>query len=99
MKPAPKGAVGADDTRRLVIRLRRIEGQVRGISRMVEEQQYCIDVLTQVAAASRALEGVALILLDDHIRHCLTEALGARAQVEDAKIAEVSNAIARLVRS
>lgn len=83
----------------LVARLHRIEGQVRGIARMIDDDAYCIDVLTQVSAASRALQSVALALLDQHLRHCLAEATEAGGQVHDAKLAEASEAIARLVRS
>ena len=77
-------------------RLRRIEGQVRGIQRMVEEDAYCIDVLTQVSAATKALQAVALELLDDHLGHCVRDATGTDL---DEKVAEASAAIARLVRS
>lgn len=80
-------------------RLRRIEGQVRGIQRMVEEDVYCIDILTQVSAATKALESMALVLLDEHLRHCVTEAIQAGGDDADAKIGEASAAIARLVRS
>lgn len=83
----------------LVTRLHRIEGQVRGIARMVDQDAYCIDVLTQVAAASRALQSVALVLLDQHLRHCLADAATSGEQVHDAKLTEASEAIARLVRS
>jgi DNA-binding FrmR family transcriptional regulator len=80
-------------------RLRRIEGQVRGISRMVEEDGYCIDVLTQVAAATKALQAVALGLLTDHLGHCVREATLAGGSEADAKLTEAADAIARLVRS
>jgi CsoR family transcriptional regulator, copper-sensing transcriptional repressor len=80
-------------------RLRRIEGQVRGIAKMVEDDKYCIDVLTQVSAATKALEAVALGLLDEHLRHCVTEAAAEGGPVADQKVAEASAAIARLVRS
>ncbi|WP_262851204.1 metal-sensitive transcriptional regulator [Mumia quercus] len=79
-------------------RLRRIEGQVRGLQRMVEEDTYCIDVLTQVSAATKALESVALSLLDEHLSHCVQDAI-ATGEGAEAKIAEASAAIARLVRS
>ena len=80
-------------------RLRRVEGQIRGLERMVEEDKYCIDILTQVSAASRALQGVALLLLEDHMQHCLLEA-GRVGGVERAdKLKEASAAIGRLVRS
>jgi DNA-binding FrmR family transcriptional regulator len=80
-------------------RMRRIEGQVRGIARMIEEDKYCIDVLTQVSAVTKALEAVALGLLDEHLRHCVTEAVAEGGDVADQKVAEASAAIARLVRS
>jgi DNA-binding FrmR family transcriptional regulator len=80
-------------------RMRRIEGQVRGIAKMIENDQYCIDVLTQVSAATKALEAVALGLLDEHLRHCVTEAVAEGGAVADQKVAEASAAIARLVKS
>jgi CsoR family transcriptional regulator, copper-sensing transcriptional repressor len=80
-------------------RLRRIEGQVRGVHRMIEDDVYCIDILTQVSAVTRALESMALVLLDEHIRHCVTQAIQAGGDEADAKVAEASAAIARLVRS
>lgn len=83
----------------LLKRLRRIEGQVRGLQRMVEAETYCIDILTQVSAATKALEAVALSLLDDHLHHCLTSASHSEPRLVDNKIAEASAAIARLVRS
>lgn len=80
-------------------RLRRIEGQVKGISRMVDEDTYCIDVLTQVSAATKALQAVALELLDEHMEHCVADAArGGDANVE-AKLKEVNDAMARLLRS
>lgn len=83
----------------LLARLRRIEGQVRGIARMVEHDAYCIEVLTQVSATTRALQSVGLLLLDDHLRHCLAEAAQAGGGVHEEKVQEASAAIARLVRS
>ena len=80
-------------------RLRRIEGQVRGISRMVEEDTYCIDVLTQISAATKALQAVSLGLLEDHMRHCVLHAAQSGDEEGMAKIREASDAIARLVRS
>jgi DNA-binding FrmR family transcriptional regulator len=80
-------------------RLRRIEGQVRGLQRMVEEDKYCIDILTQVSAAKSALESVALGLLEQHLAHCVAEAMAEGGEVADAKVREASAAIARLVRS
>jgi DNA-binding FrmR family transcriptional regulator len=87
------------DKQAYLVRLRRIEGQVRGLQRMVEGDAYCIDVLTQVAAATRALQAVALGLLEDHIGHCVAEAINAGGPEADAKVKEASAAIARLVRS
>jgi CsoR family transcriptional regulator, copper-sensing transcriptional repressor len=80
-------------------RLRRIEGQVRGLQKMVEDDKYCIDVLTQVSAATRALQSVALGLLEDHLGHCVAEAVSEGGDVADQKIREASEAIARLVKS
>jgi DNA-binding FrmR family transcriptional regulator len=80
-------------------RLRRIEGQIRGLQRMIEEDKYCIDILTQVSAATKALQSVALGLLDDHMSHCLVEAARIGGATQEAKIKEASDAIARLVRS
>lgn len=87
----------ADKTAQLN-RLRRIEGQVRGLQRMVQVDASCIEVLTQVSAATRALESVALVLLEDHLRRCLTEADTQQVDL-DEKITEAAAAIARLVRS
>ncbi len=80
-------------------RLRRIEGQVRGIARMVEDDTYCIDVLTQVSAATKALQAVSLGLLEDHISHCVVDAAKESEEAKDEKVREASAAIARLVRS
>lgn len=80
-------------------RLKRIEGQARGIHRMVDEEQYCIDILTQVSALTKALESVALGLLDDHLKHCVVDAARTGGAEADAKVKEASDAIARLVRS
>ena len=80
-------------------RLRRIEGQVRGLQRMIETDEYCIDVLTQISAATRALQAVSLGLLDEHLKHCVSQAINEGGSAADAKIAEASDAIARLVRS
>jgi DNA-binding FrmR family transcriptional regulator len=87
------------DKDRYLARLKRIEGQARGIHRMVEEEKYCIDILTQVSALTKALESVALGLLDDHLRHCVMDAAVEGGAAADAKIKEASDAIARLVRS
>lgn len=88
-----------DDKQALLNRLRRVEGQVRGLQRMVEEETYCIDILTQVSAATKALETVGLSLLDGHLRHCVVDAARAGGEESDLKISEASAAIARLVRS
>lgn len=80
-------------------RLKRIEGQVRGIQRMVEEDTYCIDILTQISAVTKALETVALSLLDEHLRHCVSDAVRVGGNEAEDKITEASAAIARLVRS
>ena len=80
-------------------RLRRIEGQVRGLQRMVEEDKYCIDILTQVSAATKALQSFSLELLDEHLSHCVVEAAQKGGPEADEKVREASDAIARLVRS
>src|SRR4051794_12502260 len=80
-------------------RLRRIEGQARGLQRMVEEEKYCIDILTQVSAMTKALQSVALGLLDDHLAHCVVDAARAGGPEAQEKVREASDAIARLVRS
>ena len=80
-------------------RLRRIEGQVRGLQRMVDEDTYCIDVLTQISAATKALQAVALALLEDHLNHCVADALTEGGAGAHEKVAEASAAVARLVRS
>jgi DNA-binding FrmR family transcriptional regulator len=80
-------------------RLRRIEGQVRGIANMIDDDKYCIDVLTQISAATNALRSVALGLLDEHLGHCVTRAVAEGGSEADQKLAEASAAIARLVRS
>jgi len=88
-----------EDRDDILRRLRRVEGQVRGLHRMVEEDTYCIDVLTQVSATTRALESVALLLLDDHLSHCVAHAVAEGGEAGDEKLKEASAAIARLVRS
>lgn len=80
-------------------RLRRIEGQARGLQRMVEQEQYCIDILTQVAAMTKALQSVAIGLLQEHLSHCVVEAARVGGDGADTKVREASDAIARLVRS
>jgi DNA-binding FrmR family transcriptional regulator len=88
-----------DDKDAVLKRLRRIEGQVRGLQRMVDEDAYCIDILTQVSAATKALQAVALELLDGHLGHCVRQAVTDGGAEADVKLAEASAAIARLVRS
>ena len=80
-------------------RLRRIEGQVRGLQKMVEDDKYCIDILTQVSAVTSALQSVALGLLEDHLGHCVTQAVAGGGDTAAAKVREASDAIARLVKS
>lgn len=87
------------DKARYLARLKRIEGQARGIHRMVDEEQYCIDILTQISALTSALRNVGLGLLDDHMKHCVLDAAQLGDEAADAKIQEASDAIARLVRS
>ncbi|ABM10365.1 MULTISPECIES: metal-sensitive transcriptional regulator [Micrococcaceae] len=84
---------------RYLARMKRIEGQARGIHRMVDEEQYCIDILTQISALTSALQGVALGLLDDHMKHCFLDAAHLGGDAAEAKIQEASDAIARFVRS
>jgi len=94
---ATHGYIG--DKSRYLARMKRIEGQARGVHRMIDEDTYCIDILTQISALTKALEGVALGLLDDHLKHCVVDAAkqgGAEAQT---KLQEASDAIARLVKS
>lgn len=83
----------------LLARLRRVEGQVRGISQMVESDRYCIDVLTQISAVTKALQSVAVGLLDDHLRHCVAEAIAAGGKEADHKLTEASAAVERLLKS
>jgi len=87
------------DKEKYLARLKRIEGQARGIHRMVDQEQYCIDILTQISALTSALRSVALGLVDDHLKHCVVDAVKLGEDAGDAKIREASDAIARLVRS
>ena len=80
-------------------RLRRIEGQVRGIAKMIDDDKYCIDILTQISAVNSALQSVALGLLDEHLHHCVSDAVAAGGEDGAKKLAEASAAVARLVRS
>jgi DNA-binding FrmR family transcriptional regulator len=88
----------ADDKQQVLARLRRIEGQVRGLQRMVEEEQYCIDVLTQVAAVTKALQGVGLLLLDEHLQHCVAGA-ASHGERTEGLVHEATKAVERLLRA
>jgi DNA-binding FrmR family transcriptional regulator len=83
----------------LLARLRRVEGQVRGVQRMVGEDAYCIDILTQIAAANSALKKVAVALIEDHIRHCIAEGTESSGPEREAKVVEASSAIDRLMKA
>ena len=83
----------------LLRRLRRIEGQVRGIAQMIEDDRYCIDVLTQISAATKGLQSVAVGMLDDHLRHCVADAVAAGGPDADRKLTEASAAVERLIKS
>jgi DNA-binding FrmR family transcriptional regulator len=80
-------------------RLRRIEGQVRGLQRMIEDDEYCIDILTQIASVSKALQGVGLGLLDEHLRHCVRDAAASDSDAGDAKVHEAVAAVERLLKT
>ncbi|HEX3791525.1 MAG TPA: metal-sensitive transcriptional regulator [Pseudonocardiaceae bacterium] len=80
-------------------RLRRIEGQVRGLQRMVENDEYCIDILTQISAATKALQAVSLGLIEQHLGHCVSEAIAEGGETAEQKLKEANEAIARLIRS
>ena len=88
-----------DNKAAYLARLRRIEGQVRGLQRIVDEDTYCIDILTQVSAVNKALQGVAVGLVQDHLGHCVRDAVASGGTEADAKVAEASAAIARLLRT
>ena len=89
-----------DDKKQLLARLRRVEGQVRGLQRLIEQDTYCIDVLTQVAAVSKALQGVGVQLLDEHLRHCVAGAAAAGdAARTDELVHEASKAVQRMLRA
>ena len=89
----------AGDKDQVLTRLRRIEGQVRGLQRLVDEDAYCIDVLTQISAVDKALKGVAVGLLDGHLRHCVRDGMAAGGPDAEAIATEATDAIARLVRA
>ncbi|UNX54737.1 metal-sensitive transcriptional regulator [Georgenia sp. TF02-10] len=80
-------------------RMRRVEGQVRGIARMIDEDTYCIDVLTQISAVTKALQAVGIGLVEDHLGHCVVDAARSSEEEGQAKVTEAADAIARLVRS
>lgn len=94
--PMPGYSITRDD---YLTRLRRIEGQVRGLQRMIEEDTYCIDVLTQITSVTKALQAVGLGLLDEHVRHCVREAAEESTETGDAKVDEAIAAIDRLLRA
>jgi CsoR family transcriptional regulator, copper-sensing transcriptional repressor len=83
----------------LLRRLRRVEGQVKGIEKMVEEDRYCVDVLTQIAAVTKALQSVAVGMFDDHLRHCVARAVAAGGNEADVKLTEATAAVERLLKS
>ncbi|MEA2828270.1 MAG: CsoR family transcriptional regulator, copper-sensing transcriptional repressor [Actinomycetota bacterium] len=87
------------DKDHLLKRLRRVEGQVRGLQQMVDDGRYCIDILTQISAATKALQSVAMGLLDDHLRHCVADAVATGGTEADRKLTEATAAVARLIRS
>jgi DNA-binding FrmR family transcriptional regulator len=89
----------AENKDQLLARLKRIEGQVRGVQRMVDEDAYCIDILTQISAANSAMKKVAVALLEDHIRHCIAEGTGSSGATREAKVLEASSAIDRLIKA
>ncbi|MCF2561800.1 metal-sensitive transcriptional regulator [Bifidobacterium boum] len=88
----------AGDKKNIQKRMHRIEGQVKAIGRMVDDDRYCIDILTQIAAVESALKSVSMLLLDDHLDHCVREAVEQGGQVADVKLQEVSEAVSRLVK-
>jgi DNA-binding FrmR family transcriptional regulator len=98
--PTPHGPYGYSKQKEQHLkRLRRIEGQIRGLQRMVEDDKYCIDILTQVSAATKALQSFSLELLEEHLSHCVVEAAQRGGPEAEEKVREASEAIARLVRS
>jgi len=92
-----RGYIKTKDTQLLQNRLRRIEGQVRGLQRMVEKEAYCVDILTQIASVASASEMVALLLLEDHVEHCVREAIDDGQKADD-KVAEMAAAVERFLR-
>ncbi len=99
MSTAPTARGYAAGKENYAKRLRRIEGQVRGIAKMIDDDKYCIDILTQISAVNSALQSVALGLLDEHLKHCVSHAVAEGGDEADKKLAEATSAIARLLRS
>lgn len=95
----PAAQIYIPDTSKYRNRLRRLEGQIRGIDRMITEERYCLDILTQIAAVDKALGAVALGLLEDHLRRCILDAAASGRPVSELKISELCRAMSRLVRS
>jgi CsoR family transcriptional regulator, copper-sensing transcriptional repressor len=99
MTERPSGPGYVDDKQSVLRRLSRIEGQVRGLRRMVEDEAYCIDLLTQIAAVDKALDGVALRLLADHTNHCVRDAVARGGDEADEKVGELLAAVERFART
>lgn len=97
--PPPEQPGYSERKSQVLARLRRVEGQVKGLSRMVEDDVYCIDVLTQVSATTKALQAVALQLLEEHLAHCVVDAAREGGEVAEARLDEVNRAVARLLRT
>ncbi|MCZ1017336.1 MULTISPECIES: metal-sensitive transcriptional regulator [Streptomyces] len=97
--PAPGGHGYAKQKDAHIKRLRRIEGQIRGLQRMLEEDVYCIDILTQVSASTKGLQSFGLQLLEEHLRHCVADAAAKGPDAIDAKVQEATKAIERMLRS
>lgn len=97
--PAAHGYISEKNKAKYRNRLRRLEGQIRGIEKMIHEERYCLDILTQITAANKALGAVAIGLLDDHLRHCILDAMATGGSVSERTITEASEAISQLVRS
>jgi CsoR family transcriptional regulator, copper-sensing transcriptional repressor len=95
---ASHGYIKEGDKEKILGRLKRIEGQVRGVQRMVDEEKYCIDVLTQIASTVSALEKVGVLLLNDHVEHCVRDAVAHGGEDADAKVEELTAAVERFLR-
>lgn len=98
VEQAAHGYIKEGDKEKILGRLKRIEGQVRGVHRMVDEEKYCIDILTQIASAVSALEKAGLLLLNDHVEHCVRESIEKGGDAADAKIEELTSAVERFLR-